>query len=612
MKLKILIFSIIQLISICAFAINVKIEKPYLDYNAKDQNGQSAIGVHCQLSVSGIKGQDIELVTMVKDGNGQWLKGKNGNLVKGTYKERVRFEPAIWKDVWVYLPNNNWPEVKGLHSGKIYIWVYYAGQWYGGVDAGNVVYGEAERSTNKNVSSQTSTASQNSYLTYKAKAEKGDAYAMLMLGNCYFGGSHGATKNMEEAFKWYQKSSYAGNANAMRHLGVMYWNGQGVAKNISFARYWLDKAVKNGYSDAFSLRDKADKYLAIEKSKQTKTTSNQYASNNSNNRITTNNTSFSTAPQKEIEIRNVYVEQNVLRNDKFYHAIHANIIVRNNKGKNMTARAYFLDENGQRLDDINGSYRDPNGYVCVSKSERCLHSKNETEWKDFVLYIPTKEVHAKKGTHRYTVDFRVKVDGRDNWTKSQMAPAFSMTENQYYTSCWRCKGKKVIECVYCNGKGEVRRQLGYNRWGAPLYSPFPTNCSHCRGNKTVSCPTCQGEGMVALNSNSTQPTTNSSSSYNQNHNTTVNTTKKKEEIRRRYVTCSFCNGTGLKYDMDWLGSVTIHCSKCGQNHSDGAIHKKCDKCEGFGQIPQIWIPSSNKWCDENGLAGQWYLNSLKE
>ena len=83
----------------------------------------------------------------------------------------------------------------------------------------------------------------------QAKAEKGDAQAQYILGNCY-GNGLGVAKDKVEAVKWYRKAADQGLANAQFWLGVYYADGNGVAKDQVQAVSWWRKAAVQGYDMA--------------------------------------------------------------------------------------------------------------------------------------------------------------------------------------------------------------------------------------------------------------------------------------------------------------------------------------------------------------------------
>lgn len=56
--------------------------------------------------------------------------------------------------------------------------------------------------------------------------------------------------NYDEAIKWYLKAAEQGNAQAQSRLGIIYKEGKGVTKNLSTAKYWLQKAAENNNEEA--------------------------------------------------------------------------------------------------------------------------------------------------------------------------------------------------------------------------------------------------------------------------------------------------------------------------------------------------------------------------
>ena len=65
------------------------------------------------------------------------------------------------------------------------------------------------------------------------RAERGEAKAQLSLGTIYYNGE-GVTKDVAKAVDWYQKAAEQGNADAQSNLGSMYDEGEGVPKDGIF------------------------------------------------------------------------------------------------------------------------------------------------------------------------------------------------------------------------------------------------------------------------------------------------------------------------------------------------------------------------------------------
>ena len=72
----------------------------------------------------------------------------------------------------------------------------------------------------------------------RGRAEKGDARAQFNLGLMYQNGQ-GVAKDEVEAVKWYRKAADQGNAFAQNNLGVMYANGLGVEEDDVEAYKWF-------------------------------------------------------------------------------------------------------------------------------------------------------------------------------------------------------------------------------------------------------------------------------------------------------------------------------------------------------------------------------------
>src|ERR1022692_771398 len=80
-------------------------------------------------------------------------------------------------------------------------------------------------------------------------AEQGSAEAQFNLGLMYVNGQ-GVAKDEKTAVLWYTKAAEQGYAKAQDNLGWMYDTGRGVAKDEKTAVLWYTKAAKQGYADA--------------------------------------------------------------------------------------------------------------------------------------------------------------------------------------------------------------------------------------------------------------------------------------------------------------------------------------------------------------------------
>lgn len=83
----------------------------------------------------------------------------------------------------------------------------------------------------------------------RRSANQGDAGAQFNLGLMYFQGE-GVAKNKREAMKWFRKAADQGDPDAQFNVGYMYNHGEGVRKNIAAAMEWYEKAASQGHSAA--------------------------------------------------------------------------------------------------------------------------------------------------------------------------------------------------------------------------------------------------------------------------------------------------------------------------------------------------------------------------
>lgn len=65
--------------------------------------------------------------------------------------------------------------------------------------------------------------------------------------------------HIAEAAKWFRKPADQGHAGAQFYLGLMYRDGQGVARNYALAYMWLSLAAAQNYEKARETLDDLEK-----------------------------------------------------------------------------------------------------------------------------------------------------------------------------------------------------------------------------------------------------------------------------------------------------------------------------------------------------------------
>ena len=91
----------------------------------------------------------------------------------------------------------------------------------------------------------------------KYAAENGNFAAQFTLGSLYANGTGTSHQNEVEAHAWIRVSAESGYAPSQRILGKIYLTGMGVRKDERQGFDWLEKAAKQGDSEALSIMKQA-------------------------------------------------------------------------------------------------------------------------------------------------------------------------------------------------------------------------------------------------------------------------------------------------------------------------------------------------------------------
>ena len=86
-------------------------------------------------------------------------------------------------------------------------------------------------------------------MLWKPLANNGDLISQNFLGIQYYLGL-GIERNLELAKKWYEVAASQGFADAQYNLGLMYMNGEFVEQDFLTASMWFYAASENGNNNA--------------------------------------------------------------------------------------------------------------------------------------------------------------------------------------------------------------------------------------------------------------------------------------------------------------------------------------------------------------------------
>src|SRR5450759_1806118 len=84
---------------------------------------------------------------------------------------------------------------------------------------------------------------------WRPLAEHGNAVAQMNLGLMYFQGA-GVAQDFQEAVKWYRLAAVKGEARAQYNVGLFYANGKGVEQDFKEAVKWYRLAAAQGHKEA--------------------------------------------------------------------------------------------------------------------------------------------------------------------------------------------------------------------------------------------------------------------------------------------------------------------------------------------------------------------------
>lgn len=84
----------------------------------------------------------------------------------------------------------------------------------------------------------------------KLRAQSGDVGAQFELAENYFTGSANQRVDVNAALQWYEQAASNGHAASQYKLGMFYYSGQVVTKDLTQARQWLAKAAAQNHDQA--------------------------------------------------------------------------------------------------------------------------------------------------------------------------------------------------------------------------------------------------------------------------------------------------------------------------------------------------------------------------
>jgi hypothetical protein len=84
---------------------------------------------------------------------------------------------------------------------------------------------------------------------WRTLAAEGNADAQYALGVAYFKGE-GVSRDLNDSMEWFEQAANSGNVQAMFNLGAAYWEGNGTRQSYAQAVEWWEKSAAAGQSAA--------------------------------------------------------------------------------------------------------------------------------------------------------------------------------------------------------------------------------------------------------------------------------------------------------------------------------------------------------------------------
>ena len=98
---------------------------------------------------------------------------KDGNTVKTHYNVKATYDDSYWKDIEVWIRYSKLAPLNGKHTYTVFLYVYYDGEWYGGVKAGTYTQTGGKKTSSSSSKSSSKKASSKSSKYMKCPNCKG-------------------------------------------------------------------------------------------------------------------------------------------------------------------------------------------------------------------------------------------------------------------------------------------------------------------------------------------------------------------------------------------------------------------------------------------------------
>ena len=300
-------------------------------------------------------------------------------------------------------------------------------------------------------------------------------------------------------------------------------------------------------------------------------------------------------------IEDVWIERNISYAGDYYLAIHSHIVFHNLLNNECIIRAFLYDEdfNEVKSNGYNGDYETVSG--CVTTQKRIKPDYIDCEARDFVMYLPNKEIRTKSWRQNYYVSVDVFCKGilLDSYNFLTSRNSFSMSSDDYYAYAPKSSSSSSAASSSSNNSSSGSSDTGSNYFVEALVGVAAIAAGIWGISKLVD------GSSSSSNSSSSSSSSSKSSSNNYSSSSSLVDFSNPANIPSFWIKVRRCDdqchqNKAKKYCLS-DGSAT-RCAECGHSF-EGSWGDRGYWDSYMCKIHMTWIPLGDYCiqCANNGL-----------
>lgn len=193
---------------------------------------------------------------------------------------------------------------------------------------------------------------------------------------------------------------------------------------------------------------------------------------------------------QNVSVNKKWLEHDVVQKGVKGMKIHIDFNITGLKGKNGKVIVYFESPKGTGIKDTNGKYATEKGYVSASK--KIAPKYNNTHYK-LSIFMPTDEIHMKKGKHKYYCRIRFYDSSRGKFIGGSYYLEFNGTKrDESKTAKQKSQSNKSSNKTAIKNDSPFKETSVKNNPDGSTTITMEMRCPSCNGS--VVCNICSGTG----------------------------------------------------------------------------------------------------------------------